>query len=379
MSLVFGPKRSFTGNLYVGGSFNDYNSSGFQYFTKLNSTDASLFSNPPYSATSFNGTLYEITKYTSRRILIGGDFTTYNGVDSYKLVSIDFEGNIDNIFRVNTNIDGGAVYAIGIGDEDKVIIGGGLITGYASGTYTVGNIMRLNLDGSFDTTFSNGYAGFNSEVYAIAVQKDGKILVGGAFNNYSDASGTYTVNYICRLNTDGTYDSTFSGSCNTTVRSIVIDEYNDTIIVGGDFTSPANYIVRFNLDGSVNSDFSGGTDSIVRTLKLDSKRRILAGGDFTTFQGIERTKLVRILPNNVIDLAFASKYGFDEIVYSVDVDTEDNVFVGGRFSTYTYDIGVPISSSKLIKLKSDTALNESTFDVGSGYNVRVFSVLFSNQ
>ena len=375
MATVFGPKRSFTGNLYVGGSFIDYNGSGFQYFTKLNSTDASLFSNPPYSATSFNSTLYAITKYTSRRILIGGDFTTYNGVDSYELVSIDFDGNIDNIFRVNTNIDSGKVFAIGIGDEDKVIIGGQL-TGYNSATYTVGNIMRLNLDGSFDTTFSNGYAGFNDDVNTIAVQKDGKILVGGAFTSYADASGFHSTNYIARLNTDGTYDSTFSGSCNTTVRSIVIDEYNDTIIVGGEFTSPGNYIVRLNNDGSVNSDFSGGTDSIVRTLKLDSKRRILAGGDFTTFQTVECGKLVRILPNNIIDSVFATKNGFNEIVYSVDVDTEDNVYVGGRFTTYNAGA---TTSSKLIKLKESDATFESTFNVGSGYDVRVFSVLFSNQ
>jgi hypothetical protein len=379
MAVVFGPKRSFTGNLYVGGSFNDYNSSGFQYFTKLNSTDASLFSSPPYSTTSFDNYIYAIAKYTSRRILVGGDFTTYNSVDSYKLVSIDFDGNLDNIFRVNTNIDGGIVQAIGTDNYDRVIIGGKAITGYASGTYTVGNIMRLNLDGSFDTTFSNGYAGFNDDVNAIAVQKDGKILVGGLFTTYTDASGFHSTNYIARLNTDGTYDSTFTGSCSTTVNSIVIDEYNDTIIVGGNFTSPGHYIVRFNFDGSVNSDFSGGTDAVVYTLKLDSKRRILAGGDFTTFQTFERNKLVRILPNNIIDLDFQSRYGFNDIVYSVDVDTEDNVFVGGRFSTYTYDPGFPISSSKLIKLKSDSAINESTFNVGSGYDVRVFSVLFSNQ
>jgi hypothetical protein len=375
MATVFGPKRSFTGNLYVGGSFIDYNGSGFQYFTKLNSTDASLFSNPPYSATSFNSTLLAITKYTSRRILVGGDFTTYNGVDSRCLASIDFDGNIDNIFRVNTNIDSGKVFAIGIGDEDKVIIGGQL-TGYNSGTYTVGNIMRLNLDGSFDTTFSNGYAGFNFDVNTIAVQKDGKILVGGAFTSYVDASGTYTVNYITRLNNDGTYDNTFSGSCSTTVRSIVIDEYNDTIIVGGDFTSPANYIVRLNNDGTVNSDFSGGTDNSVYTLKLDSKRRILAGGTFNDFQTIECDKLVRILPNNIIDSVFSTKFGFDEVVYSVDVDTEDNVYVGGRFTTYD---GGATTSPKLIKLKENDATFESTFNVGSGYDVRVFSVLFSNQ
>jgi len=375
MAVVFGPKRSFTGNLYVGGSFSDYNGSAFENFTKLNSTDASLFSNPPYSATSFNGTLLAITKYTSRRILIGGDFTTYNGVDSRCLTSIDFEGNIDNIFRVNTNIDSGKVFAIGIGDEDKVIIGGQL-TGYNSGTYTVGNIMRLNLDGSFDTTFSNGYAGFNNNVYAIAVQKDGKILVGGVFTSYADASGTNTVNYIARLNTDGTYDSTFTGSCSTTVRSIVIDEYNDTIIVGGDFTSPGNYIVRFNLDGSVNNTFSGGTDDAVVTLKLDSKRRILAGGKFAQFQTVECDKLVRILPNNIIDLDFSTKDGFNNIVFSVDVDTEDNVFVGGRFTTY--DLGAT-NSPKLIKLKESNGTVESTFNIGSGYNGDVLSVLFSNQ
>ena len=373
MAVVFGPKRSFTGNLYVGGSFSDYNGSAFENFTKLNSTDASLFSGSPYNATSFNGFIYTMTKYTSRRILVGGDFITYNGNDSYYLVSIDFDGNIDNIFRVNTNINN-VIYSIGIDNYDRVIIGGEF-TSYG-GIYTVGSIMRLNLDGSFDTTFSNGYAGFEGKVTSIAVQKDGKILVGGTFENYTDASGTYTVNYICRLNTDGTYDDTVSGACNGYVNSIVIDEYNDTIIVGGTFTSPGNYIVRLNKDGSVNNTFGGGTDDVVYTLKLDSKRRILAGGKFAQFQTVECDKLVRILPNNIIDLDFSTKDGFNNSVFSVDVDTEDNVFVGGTFTTY--DAG-ETSSSKLIKLKESNGTVESTFNIGSGYNGDVLSVLFSNQ
>jgi hypothetical protein len=44
--------------------------------------------------------------------------------------------------------------------------------------------MRLNIDGTKDSTFNIG-AGFNSVASDIVVQSDGKILVGGAFTTYN--------------------------------------------------------------------------------------------------------------------------------------------------------------------------------------------------
>ena len=372
MATIFGPKRSFTGNLYVGGQFTDYDNSGYQYFTKLNSTNASLFSGSPYNNNSFDGNIYSITKYTSRRILIGGSFSTYNGENSSLLVSIDFDGNIDNTFRVYDNIIHNSIFAIGVDSYDRVIIGGD-IDGYG-GTYTVGYIMRLNLDGSYDTSFITG-TGFDKPVLAIAVQKDNKILIGGDIGDYDGN----TIKYIVRLNEDGSLDNSFSCALNAPVFSIVIDS-DDTIIVGGQFTDvggdTVGRIVRLNPDGRINDDFGTGANGDIYGLKLDSKRRILACGSFNAFQGANVSNLARILPNNILDVDFFTKNAFDNKIFSVDVDSGDNVFVGGLFLTCN-----SVSTPGLVKLKESNADIEPGFNVGLGYtaNTRVNAVLFSNQ
>ena len=370
MATVFGPKRSLLGNIYAGGDFTDYNSTGFQYFTKLDSS-GNLYSNPPYSATSFDGYVRSIVSYTSRRILIGGDFTTYNGDSRKYLISIDFEGNIDNLFRVYDYINGSDVRAIGVDKYDRVIIGGN-ITNY-NGTYFVGNIMRLNLDGSYDTSFYTD-TGFDKTVYAIAVQSDGKILVGGEFLNFS---GDTSYTYLVRLNEDGSIDTTFTKSTkiNNIVSSIAVDEYDGTIIVGGDFAdgSNYNYLIRLRDDGGEISGFQNGLSDSVNVVKLDSKRRVLVGGKFdTTFGGGGVKKIIRYNSNNTIDYDFFTKGGFDNTVVSIDTDVNDDVYVGGAFTTY--DNG-STSSPGLIKLNGTNAITSQTFN----YTGSVLSVLVSNQ
>ena len=60
----------------------------------------------------------------------------------------------------------------------------------------------------------------NSGVFSIAVQTDGKILIGGFFTTLN--GGTVTRNRIARLNTDGTVDTTFNPNASSSVLSIVV-------------------------------------------------------------------------------------------------------------------------------------------------------------
>ena len=68
-----------------------------------------------------------------------------------------------------------------------------------------GNIARLNTDGTLDTSFATG-AGIDASLYSLALQPDGKVIIGGFFTTYNGiAKGS-----IARLNTDGTLDTTFA-------------------------------------------------------------------------------------------------------------------------------------------------------------------------
>ena len=367
MATVFGPKRSLLGNIYAGGTFTDYDSTGYQFFTKFDSS-YNLYTNEPYSATSFDSNVRSIVSYTSRRVLIGGQFSSYNGESNNLLVSIDFDGYPDRLFKTYSKIEGTYVKTIAVDKYDRVIIGG-LLTGY-NGTYTVGNIMRLNSDGSYDTSFNTG-TGFDAEVNSIAIQNDGKILVGGEFTTFT---GDSAYQYIVRLNEDGSIDGTFSipGLINNFINTILFDSYDGTIIVGGEFNDAGSgFMARLTTNGdTVITDYRA--DNSVITLAFDSKRRILAGGSFGfIFVNKQRDKLVRINSDDTSDDNFDTKDAFDQRVRCVDVDLNDNVYAGGQFTTYRGN-----TANRLIKLDG---LNADKIEVFNYTDNQVSAVLISNQ
>ena len=200
-------------------------------------------------------------------------------------------------------------------------------------------IIRLNSDGSYDTTFNYGYGGFDDSVYTIALQPDGKILVGGGFTRYYDIAGTNTMNYVCRLNSDGSFDTTFNpgagGAAGTdgVVYSIALDKYNRPV-VGGNFSrytdansaNTANYIVRLDTDGVYDATFDTtvGFDNRVYSI-VNSINKLFVGGAFENFNGNRCYETVRLNYDATIDDTYVgNNYEYDSgggpapgIVYSV--------------------------------------------------------------
>src|SRR5262245_37599972 len=78
----------------------------------------------------------------------------------------------------------------------KFYVGGTFIT---LDSHSRNYIARVNADGTLDLSFDPG-AGFDASVYALVLQSDGKLLVGGAFETFK---GTQRKG-IARLNNDGT-------------------------------------------------------------------------------------------------------------------------------------------------------------------------------
>ena len=93
------------------------------------------------------------------------------------------------------------VHCAVIQSDGKIVIGGyfGVV-----GDTDIVNLARLNNGGSLDETFSNNYLkiGYNTPVFSLAIQSDGKMLIGGSINATND-------NPLFRLNADGTLDPNF--------------------------------------------------------------------------------------------------------------------------------------------------------------------------
>src|SRR5438309_937817 len=134
-------------------------------------------------------------------------------------------------FDPNAN---GTVYVVVVQPDGKILIVGDFTTLSPNGgaAVTRNRIARLNPDGTLDTAFDPSA---NNVIYAIALQADGKILIGGAFTTLSPNGGAaVTRNRIARLNPDGTLDTAFDPNANNVVRAIAV-QADGKILVGGSF------------------------------------------------------------------------------------------------------------------------------------------------
>lgn len=211
--------------------------------------------------------------------------------------------------------------------DGKIIIGGDFIT---YNNISANRIARVNSDGSFDNTFTIG-TGFNASVTDVAIQGDGKILVAGSFTSYN---GT-TINRIARLNTDGTLDATFNtGSAYTDIRSISIQTDNKIVIAGG-FTP--NRIARLNIDGTPDGTFNPGTgaDAAINSVVVQSDGKIVIGGTFANYNGTARNRIARLTSTGGLDAAFDPGGGPDNDINVIVSQPDGKVLIGGLFTAFS--------------------------------------------
>lgn len=130
------------------------------------------------NGTGFNNTPYCIKIQNDGKILVGGDFTSYNGTTSNRLIRLNSNGTIDTSFNISNGFNG-IVKAIEVQTDGKILVGGDFTT--FNGT-TKRALVRLNSDGSIDNYFYIG-VGPNNNVNAINIQSDGKILMADFFQH----------------------------------------------------------------------------------------------------------------------------------------------------------------------------------------------------
>jgi uncharacterized delta-60 repeat protein len=164
--------------------------------------------------------------------LVGGGFLNYDGMSSNKIIRLNSDGSIDNTFNTGTGLNLPAS-TIAVQSDGKILLGG-FFTTYSGVTQNY--ITRLNTDGTIDTSFSGNTSGFNNQVDTIVVQPDGKIFAVGNFTQYNGVSSPIRV---IRLNSDGSVDTSF-GQAGTGANAQVWDIalQNDGIMyIGGIFSA----------------------------------------------------------------------------------------------------------------------------------------------
>jgi len=292
------------------------------------------------------------------KVFIGGNFTSYNGSARSRIARLYSNGSLDETFDPGEGPNN-YVSSIALQGDGKVVIGGEFTLYSGAGR---NRIARLNSNGSLDTTFTP-VAGTDSTVRAIAIQGNGRIVIGGDFLSYNGTAR----NFIARLYSNGSLDSTFDpglGASNP-VWAIAL-QTDGTIIIGGEFTSyngtARNRIARLYSNGSLDPTFDPGLGASgpVYAIGLQADGKIIIGGEFTSYNGTARNRIARLYSNGTLDLTFDPGSGADFTVTTTAVQGDDKTVIGGYFTWYN-----GIARNRIARLNSNGTL-DTTFAPVSG-------------
>lgn len=317
------------GKVVIGGSLTQVNGVARGRIARLN-FNGSLDTTFDTSVGADN-IVYSLALQPDGKILLGGEYTTVNGVARGRIARLNSDGTLDTTFNPSTGTDG-FVYAIALQPDGKIIISG---TFTAMGGIARNRIARLNPDGSLDATFDSG-TGANFGITALAIQLDGKIVIGGTFRNVSGVTRTR----IARLNPNGSLDTAFDTSvgANSAVDSIALQP-DGKIIIGGEFTVVNNQVrgrvARLNADGTLDPSFdtSLGANDAVRSVALQPGGKILIGGDFTAVNNQARSRIARLNASGSLDATLDTSAGANNDVHAVALQPDGKIVIGGGFTT----------------------------------------------
>jgi uncharacterized delta-60 repeat protein len=318
-----------------------------------------------------------LAEQTDKKILVGGAFTTRGITVANRLVRLNLDGSIDTSFL--SNLGTGAnndVDVISLQSDGKIVIGGDFTT--FNGT-TLNRLARLNSNGTLDTAFNTSLGtAANATIFAAAIQPDGKIVIGG---NFTDFNGTL-INRIARLNSNGTLDTTFNSNLQTGANGIVYAikiQSDGKILVGGAFTTlvdatTVNRIARLNSNGTLDLTFTEnmrstrvsttwGANGDVRDIALGSDGYTTIVGNFTTVAGSTRTRVARLLPTGFLDTSFSPGTGPNTTVYGVVLQNDGKAVITGTFTTVS---GTTVN--RIARLNSNGG-RDTTFASGTGFSI----------
>lgn len=314
--------------LYIGGTFTSINSVTNNYIARYDLLAKSWLT--PLGS-GLNGNVYALAVDTTRNTLvIGGSFTTANGISSNRIVIYNITTGVWSALGNGLNNDVNAL-AMSTDASDNIYVTGAFTT---ADNVTNNYIAVYNFySSSWQTSLGSGLNGIGRDV----VFYSNRVYVSGAFTT----AGGITVNKIAIYNIAlKTWNSMGTG-LNGDGYTLFFDDSTETIFIGGAFTSANsitnNYIARWHtVESTWASPMSAGLNTQVWAISLDTSRRILyIGGLFTLANGLPNNYLARYdLTNDmwvVAQQCFGT--GMNNRILSMSYDTvTDNMYICGDFT-----------------------------------------------
>jgi uncharacterized delta-60 repeat protein len=262
--------------------------------------------------------VYGIAVQSTGKVLIGGDFSTVNGISRVGFARLHAGGNVDLDF--NVPLESNSAVRARVLPDDKIIARGD----FAGNT----SLVKLNADGTVDNTFTAPtdilYQTFESDA-------QGRTVFFGRFGDNKFKFG--------RLNPNGTLETIFSSpAAKGSVTALAWSAAFGKIVIAGDFDRvngvPRNRIARLNADGTLDEGFNPGTgfDVAPSAIMVDPLGNIYVGGAFTTYNDAPRPNLLRLSPIGTLNFEFNPTV--DAPVLTIDRQPfNGQILIGGAFTT----------------------------------------------
>lgn len=329
------------GKIILSGEFNAYQGTLANRIVRLNTNG--IVDTSFHSGFASEGPIRATALLPNDQLIIGGLFNSYNGTAR------------KNIARINSNGTLDTSYAKGLGANNEITDmylqpdGKVLITGFFNkyNNINFSGFLRLTNSGEIDTTFKIG-TGPNSSPNSFSQQSNGKILLVGSFLFYDGIPR----NKIVRVNLDGSLDTTFvNNSISSSIQKILVLK-NDEIIITGGFTNIAGVtktgIARLHKDGQLDTAFKTYILGTVRGLHQQKDGKIIVSGDFTNVNGTAVQRLVRLNLDGTLDNTFYA--GFNGSVFDIAEQQDRSILLSGSFMQTTEVPSKVVATPRIVKL-----------------------------
>lgn len=365
------------GSYVIGGSFSNWlGDTGLQKITKITSQGVPDATWPTGTVNTFP---LSIVPADNGGFIVAGLLTSVQGQTIGHICRLNSDGTFDTGWNSGgTGVNQDRIYDVVALDNGQYLVGAGgnSYNGTQVGAGVLGSIFRINADGSLDTSFNGGNrtigAGY---VQNMAVDALGRFCVVGGFSSY--ATPTIVTRRRClRLNSDGTLDTTFDPGTSTGGTSDFIEtvevQRDLKWLIGGNFTTYTGtntpFMARLTTTGALDADFTTnlgtGPSARVRKILVQPDDKILVSGDFTSFNGTAAYYLCRLNPDGTLDTTFTPPI-LNSTVWDMIIDRvgqEDIIVLSGSFRS---------SYNKLLRLNMDGTPYLGQVKEGSSYNITV--------
>ena len=316
------------GSVLLGGNYQKFNNLPNGYVVRINNgtVDDSFL---PHGGA--NGPVNVIKKYGNGVYLIAGEFNQFNGKNHGKLVRLKSNGSVDDTFNIGSSADGN-IHDLATDSKGRIVVVGDF-SSFNGDLYS--NIVRINSDGTTDKSFELD-SGVDGAINAVEIDLNGDIILGGDFSKVrgQDIKG------VVKITEKGNVVSGWStGGFNDSVRDIDLHP-NGNILVGGFFTKHNDYkisrVAMLGAQGDLLKSFNPneGADNPVYAVSFQTDGKILVGGSFYTFAKMIRPGIVRLNLDGTIDPTINFGSGFNGTVQEIHEQNGESIHFGGGFSIY---------------------------------------------